>query len=168
MDHYAKQMITESEHSENDLEDDTDNGVNLHSKENVNDDATEDTICSDCNDSALNDPEHGFILPCESPHSLVWAKYEYQFHRPAKVMFATFHQDEDPLVCVRFFGDHVEANVSIGECFLFSEKRPEDSEVSNLEIYTLTCYEKNLDVLIMHHIVLVSIREICSDIQWKW
>lgn len=135
MDHYANQMITESEQSEISQENDLDDIDTPHSNENVDDDTTEDTVCSDCNENALNDPENGFILPCEFPHCLIWAKKEHQFYRPAKVVLATFNLDDDAFVRVRFFGDHLEADVPIAECFLFSEKRPEDSEIPNHDLY---------------------------------
>lgn len=139
MDHYAEQMITESERSENSQKDDSDNidttHLNHNVDEKVDDDNSEETICSDCDEHTRNNPNSGFILACESPHSLVWAKHQYQFYRPAKVMWATFKENEDALLSVRFFGDHVEATVSVSECYLFSVERPDDTEVSDPDIY---------------------------------
>lgn len=124
MDDYVNQMITEPKPA--------DEFITL-GDENVTD--SEKTICSDCEENELNEPENAFVLPCKSPHILIWAKYNYQFYRPAKVMCVTF--DDNGTLRIRFFGDHVEADVRSRDCYVYSELYPDDSEISDNLIYDL-------------------------------
>lgn len=136
IDHYVNEMIRKPDQSGCDDKGADQNNIEiLHSTANENesgDESPNDTICADC-----ENPENAFILPCEVPHILVWAKYQYLFYRPAKVMFATYKGD-NVNVCVRFFGDHIKADVSDCDCYILSEEYPDDSDVSLNETYALS------------------------------
>lgn len=95
-------MITEPEQNENDYEEVLTNTGSKNNENDQSDDSSENTVCEDC-----KNPEHSFISPCETLHILVWAKHEFEFYRPDKVMYATFEEPEsNSLICVHFFGDH--------------------------------------------------------------
>lgn len=75
--------------------------------------------CADCYLSANKRPKTWFRYLCNEPHLIVWAKITGHCHWPAKVMTVDGQQ-----VNVRFFGDHLNANVPAANCFLYSAKSP--------------------------------------------
>lgn len=88
--------------------------------------------CKECYNNIFTRGESSFILPCEKPHLLVWADAEDYGFWPAKVMKVT-----DDSINLRFFGDHTTENLAVDSCFLYSNDRPNDSKVSNLDTYSL-------------------------------
>lgn len=88
--------------------------------------------CVECYNNAFEKGEPSFIIPCEKPHLLVWADAEKYGYWPAKVM--KINKDS---INLRFFGDHTSENLAMDTCYLFSKKRPEDTNVSTLESYKL-------------------------------
>lgn len=134
IDHCENQMFRESKQSRSDSEDGRSN-IQISQPDNEyenDDDISENTICEDC-----ENPENAFILPCEVLHILVWAKYQDQLYRPAKVMFAKFEGD-NVIVCVQFFGDHLKAHVPDCDCFIYSEEYPNILNVPIDETYALS------------------------------
>lgn len=57
--------------------------------------------CRQCYANAYAYPDDSFVLPCDPPHVVVWAKYKDHCYWPSKVMNTT-----DKIVHVRFFADH--------------------------------------------------------------
>lgn len=57
-------------------------------------------------------------MVCEEPHMIIWAKKDYNFW-PAKLMTVN-----GPLIGVRYFGDHTDADVTAISCLLFSRSSP--------------------------------------------
>lgn len=87
-----------------------------------------------CEECFLNAHHHGteaaFVMPCKSPHLLLWSYWEDFCYWPSKAMWV---EDSQNLVNVRFFGDHTTLTMSATKCYLFSEDRP-DLEVSSEDI----------------------------------
>lgn len=88
-------------------------------------------ICIWChinaNSMSMDVRKNWFKLVCEKPHLIIWAQKKNAKYWPAKVMTV-----ENPFVEVRFFGsDHLNSNVHMSKCFLYSEKSPSKSHVSN-------------------------------------
>lgn len=79
--------------------------------------------CAECYAHENNDPLNWFPLTCNEPHLIVWADYW-----PAKVMSISVNG----LLNVRFFGNHIHADVSAENCFLFSGPNPKKYKTSFL------------------------------------
>lgn len=58
-----------------------------------------------------------FTTVCEKPHCIVWAKFGNHSHWPGKVMSVN---TDDNKVHVRFFGDHLHADVVASKCYLYT------------------------------------------------
>lgn len=96
-------------------------------------------ICDECFNNAYTHGESSFIIPCKSPHLLLWVLWDGFGYWPAKVMSV---DDENHTVNVRFFSDHKTGVLSENNCYLFSNERPDtdiDQSLSNKE--NLALYE---------------------------
>lgn len=100
-------------------------------------------VCADCYINAFQHPETSFALPCETPHTLIWAKAEGFIYWPAKAMAV----DEENLVKVRFFGDHTVSVVPALNCYLYSKDHPEDSSDCG--------YEELYDLAVKVHVLII-------------
>lgn len=59
-------------------------------------------------------------MVCDKPHLIIWAPRPYSRYWPAKVMTTTERE-----VYVRFFGGfHLNTNVAVQKCFLYSKDTP--------------------------------------------
>lgn len=90
-------------------------------------------ICAECYKNADDYEENSFVLPCENPHILIWAKAEGFIYWPAKAMTVV----DGNSLNVRFFGDHATAVVSAFACYLYSEDNPNDSNDCDVELYNM-------------------------------
>ncbi|XP_031639322.1 uncharacterized protein LOC116351365 [Contarinia nasturtii] len=80
--------------------------------------------CFQCYQNFNKYPDHWFTLVCEEPHLPCWAKKLGSNYWPAKVLSAEEHK-----VMVQFFGDHTQTEVSVYNCFFYSESNP--SRITN-------------------------------------
>lgn len=78
-----------------------------------------------CEECFLNAYEHGvvrgFVIPCKSPHIMLWARMQNYCYWPSKAMWV---EDTLKLVNVRFFGDHTTATLPAGNCMMYSKDHP--------------------------------------------
>lgn len=86
-------------------------------------------ICNQCYENAHIYPDTSFVMPCNTPHLIIWAKPEGFPFWPAKAMTIN-----DGKVHVRFFEDHTISDLEPENCYLFSEETPEDS-IPSVETY---------------------------------
>lgn len=96
-------------------------------------------LCTECYSSAFNsdDPDDAFVLLCKPLHILVWADYGEYGYWPAKVLKFNVEDDEN-MVYVRSFGDHVNLCLPSSGCNIFSVDAPENnSGPSSDEAYKL-------------------------------
>lgn len=75
--------------------------------------------CIECYSNASEFPDDSFVMPCDPPHPIIWAKFERFNFWPAKLMSM-----DGEMVHVRFFGDHTNANVSTECCYQYSRDPP--------------------------------------------
>lgn len=83
-------------------------------------------ICADCYVNAIKKPQTFFTDVCANPHLIVWAKMKKFPHWPAKLMSIN-----GKTANVRFFEEHTNANVSVADCYLYSEKHPMGCSITN-------------------------------------
>lgn len=103
--------------------------------------------CNQCYNNAYVSPKNSFVMPCDSPHQIIWAKMEGFNFWPAKAMSAN-----QEMIHVRFFGDHTVGDVQITNCFQYSKKSPDASEVSSTEGYKKALKVSRFCVLIFSFI----------------
>lgn len=108
-----------------------------------------------CEECFLKAYEYGveaaFLMPCQSPHILLWAQLKDYGLWPSKAMWVA---ETDKLVNVRFFGDHTTATLSAANCKLFSEDHPTTQlDGTGLEGYQ-HAMNVSLDVL---HVFLIQL-----------
>lgn len=82
-------------------------------------------LCSECYENAYKNPDNSFMMPCKTPHILLWVDCVQYGFWPAKLM----KYDGENMVSVRFFGDHTNACVLSSECYIFSEVIPKNKYV---------------------------------------
>lgn len=61
--------------------------------------------CVQCYINSVEYTEKTFVMPCDIPHVLVWAKFDDYCFWPCKVMGMT-----EKILKIRFFGDHCAGN----------------------------------------------------------
>lgn len=77
-------------------------------------------LCSECYENACHNPDDSFLMPCKTPHILLWANCgEYGFW-PAKLMKC----DSENMVHCRYFGDYTNQRLASSFCYIFSEEIP--------------------------------------------
>lgn len=96
----------------------------------VNEEIASILHCNQCYNNAYLNPKNSFVMPCDTPHQIIWAKMEGFNFWPAKAMSANRE-----MVHVRFFGDHTTGDVQISSCFEYSKNSPDESQVSSTETY---------------------------------
>lgn len=90
--------------------------------------------CGECFQKAH---EHGalkaFVMPCQSPHLLIWAQMNGFSFWPSKAMWI---EETQKIVNVRFFGDHTTITLPAAKCRMFSKDRPTTNlDGKNIESY---------------------------------
>ncbi|XP_072935745.1 uncharacterized protein [Epargyreus clarus] len=86
--------------------------------------------CPECYAAAHSRKPTWFTDVCTTPHMLLWAKLKGFPYWPAKCMSVS----SAGLVDVRFFGAHDRAWVPARDCFLFSEKDPNNFRTKRQDI----------------------------------
>lgn len=82
-------------------------------------------LCPECYENAYKNQADSIMKPClKDPHLLIWAFAEQFGYWPAKVM--AFNA-ADHIVNVRFFGDGTDGYIPSSNCFLFTEKVPDNN-----------------------------------------
>lgn len=81
--------------------------------------------CAECVQNWLNDRDAYFVEVCQKPHLLVLAKFG-NYHWPAKVMSVLGDK-----VTVEFFGDHTQADVFEGNCYLYRQPKKSKDNLFN-------------------------------------
>uniref|UniRef100_A0A182PKP0 Protein kinase C-binding protein 1 n=1 Tax=Anopheles epiroticus TaxID=199890 RepID=A0A182PKP0_9DIPT len=76
--------------------------------------------CHECYIKANNKTENWFKVPCSKPHLLVWAKLKGYPYWPGKLYGINASNQAN----VRFFGAHDRAWLPVKDCFLFSQRDP--------------------------------------------
>ncbi|KAI5713161.1 hypothetical protein M8J75_014139 [Diaphorina citri] len=79
--------------------------------------------CACCYIHAYTRPELWFILPCPSPHLLVWAQLKGFPYWPAKVYDSHLEQRPGEIL-VKFFGDHARSWIPYENIYLYSLDPP--------------------------------------------
>lgn len=100
----------------------------------VNDEIHSVITCNQCYQNAYLNPNTSFVLPCDKPHLIVWAKPKGYNFWPAKLMYIVALDKQ--IVHVRFFGDHSVFDIPAENCFLYSPTHPDVPKKCHLEIYT--------------------------------
>lgn len=100
----------------------------------VNDEIHSIITCNRCYQNAYLNPNTSFVLPCDKPHLIVWAKPKGYNFWPAKLMHIVSLDKQ--IVHVRFFGDHSVFDIAAGNCLLYSPTHPDVPKKCHLEIYT--------------------------------
>lgn len=106
--------------------------------EYVDDEIKSIQTCKECYTNAYDYPSTSFVIPCNPPHPIVWAKLAKFNCWPVKVMRVKHYE-----VHVRFFGDHLFADVPIENCYRFSKEAPDKGKCS-IELKEL--FEKAMQV----------------------
>lgn len=73
-------------------------------------------LCPECYEKASIEPVNSFLMPCKTPHILLWVNFSNYGYWPAKLMKRTGNNK----VIVRFFGDYTYSDVSPSKCLIFS------------------------------------------------
>lgn len=97
----------------------------------VNDEIFSIMTCAQCYNNAFLHPQTSFVIPCDEPHLIIWAKPPGYNYWPAKVM-----NIDGQMVHVRFFGDHSVYNVLAENCFLYCSTNPDSPKKCLAEGYT--------------------------------
>lgn len=88
--------------------------------DSVDDEVFSLQTCSECYENAYKHPINSFVMPCKSPHPIIWAKVSGYSFWPAKLMSV-----DNGTIHVRFFGDHSVANLTENDCLLYSSESPD-------------------------------------------
>lgn len=75
--------------------------------------------CAECYANAYHHSDSWFAMACAEPHLIIWAKMKGFKYWPAKFMSV-----DGQSVNVRFFGDHLYADVPATNCFLYAKTNP--------------------------------------------
>lgn len=86
--------------------------------------------CVECYFNAYNYPENSFVLLCNEPHPIIWAKPIGYRYWPAKLI-----SSQNGTVHVRFFGDHLHADLPGNECYLYTEDPLDEANESDPELF---------------------------------
>lgn len=97
----------------------------------VNDEIYSIITCSQCYENAFLHPLSSFVIPCDAPHLIIWAKPPGYNYWPAKAMNV-----DGQMVHVRFFGDHSVYNVLAENCYLYCSQNPDSTKKCLAEGYT--------------------------------
>lgn len=93
-------------------------------------------LCAQCYTNAFLNPSNSFVMPCDTPHPIIWAKEQGFDFWPAKCMAVS-----DDHVHVRFFGDHTTGNIPVKYCFKYSKEPPEAPKSDTINTYILALRE---------------------------
>lgn len=85
--------------------------------------------CTQCYSNAYKHSDDGFVMLCEPPHPIIWARSDGFRFWPAKALRIT-----GETVRARYFGDHTNAVVPLTSCYSYSTEPPIKSTVSD-ELY---------------------------------
>lgn len=97
----------------------------------INDEIHSIITCAECYNNAFLHPRTSFVILCQKPHLIIWAKPPGYNYWPAKVM-----NIEERMVHVRFFGDHSVFDVPAENCLLYSSTYPDKSKKCSVEGFT--------------------------------
>lgn len=111
--------------------------------------------CSECYSNASRNPNDWFVMVCNVPHLIVWAKMSSSNYWPAKVMSI-----DGNAVNVRFFGDHTHARGSAANCLLYTQRNP------NRKALKTPQYKYALEVSIIVLFIEYFIEKIHSN-EWE-
>lgn len=75
--------------------------------------------CVECYSNFVRYPGSSFVMVCQQPHLIIWAKMKSKIYWPAKLMSI-----EGEWASVRFFGDHSHVHLKITKCLLYSTANP--------------------------------------------
>lgn len=101
----------------------------------VNEEAESILLCEECYNNAYQHSQDSFVMPCKTPHLILWALSEGYGYWPAKAMTVNLI---NRTVHVRFFSDHSTAEVPEGSCFLYSKECP---DTTGRSLFCLESYQ---------------------------
>lgn len=121
----------------------------------MNDEIHSIITCNQCYQNAYLKPNTSFVLPCDKPHLIVWAKPKGYNFWLAKLMHIVSLDKQ--IVYVRFFGDHSVFDIPAGNCFLYSPTHPDVPKKCHLEIYTKALNVNSIFFNIWNELIIIII-----------